>query len=173
MCKFSIHLIILLTFLLIAGCINKKKEVTYCNLNIGNDHPNFKYILCSNHGQYVDSIHKYKILLLDKTFTIENHKISGEGDALEITLLTPTNDIPEGNYNFSSTEQPNTLFDGYFAKKINFSEQTVETISIVNSGEINIFRHAEYQTLLKLTLSMTTNNGDSINGSLLLPFIVK
>lgn len=169
--KLLTYTIFLLTALLVVSCKKKEKDISFCNITVENYRPAFNRIALYNNGLYLENIYKHKIVLLDKSISSSGNKLTGKGDVLELTLLTSTNDSPEGNYSFSNLEEANILFNGYFAKGYNFDQQNMVSMSVIEGGEVEIAPYHEDQNYKSINVKLKTVNGDSIRGSLLLPFI--
>ncbi|HPW65601.1 MAG TPA: hypothetical protein PLS84_00815 [Salinivirgaceae bacterium] len=163
--------IFLLTTLFIVSCTKKEKDIIFCNITVGNHKPAFDRIALYNNGLYLENIYKHKIVLLDKTISSSGNKLTGKGDVLELTLLTSTSSSPEGNYSFSDLEEANILFNGYFAKGYNFDQQNMVSMSVIEGGEVEIVPYNKDQNYKSINVKLKTVDGDSIRGSLLLPFI--
>ncbi len=170
--KLLTYTIFLLTALLIVSCKKKEKDISFCNITVENYRPAFNRIALYNNGLYLENIYKHKIVLLDKTILSSGNKLTGKGDILELTLLTSTPNSPEGSYSFSDLEEANILFNGYFAKGYNFDQQNMISMSVIEGGEIEVATYNKDQSYKSITVKLKTVTGDSIRGSLLLPFFV-
>jgi hypothetical protein len=156
------------------ACTKKVEDPLISNITFGSQSLQFNRLAWNNLGSYTANLKKHKFVLLDSRFNFTNGQFTGQGNLLELTLLTPTESMPEGVYHFSETETSPTLFNGYIALNYSATQQTAQTMSVLKGGWIDATTdNAQGSTWIKLEIRILTHTNDSLSGIFYGPLITQ